>query len=90
MELYSMTVSAAMSGRARAREREHMREREEGGGQVRAEETENGWATRNRASERERVSVCVLRVTSEDTESLQSHLNKRAREAELTTGNSEE
>lgn len=29
---------------------------------MRAEETQNGWATRNRASEREGVSVCVLRV----------------------------
>lgn len=57
---------------------------------MRAEETENGWAMRNRASERERVSVCVLRGSSEDTESLQAHLNKRACEAELTTDNSEE
>lgn len=60
-----------------------MREKEKEGGQVRAEETENGWATRNRASERERVSVCMLRVSSEDTQSLQAHINKRACEAEL-------
>ncbi|XP_051254144.1 kin of IRRE-like protein 3 isoform X2 [Dicentrarchus labrax] len=67
-----------------------MREKEKEGGQVRAEETENGLAIRNRASERERVSVCVLRVSSEDTESPQAHINKRACEAELTAGNSEE
>lgn len=34
------------------------------------------------------MSVCVLRGSSEDTESLQAHLNKRACEAELTTDNS--
>lgn len=69
---------------------------------MRAEETENGWATRSRASERGRVSVresvcvrvCALRVGSKDTESLQAHINKRERarqsRAALTTGNSEE
>lgn len=31
------------------------------------------------------MCVCALRVSSEDTESLQAHINKRACEAELTT-----
>lgn len=72
VELYSLTVSATLSGRARERER-----RREKGGASEAEETANGWATRNRASERERVSVCAQ--SSGDAESLQAHLNNRAR-----------
>jgi len=34
--------------------------------------------------------MCILRVSSEDAESLQAHITKRAREAEQTAGYSEE
>ncbi|KAK1899712.1 Cullin-9, partial [Dissostichus eleginoides] len=43
---------------------------------------------RNPASERGSEHVCVL--SSEDTESLKAHVNKRACEAEPTPGNSED
>ena len=51
---------------------------------MRAEETQNGWATRSRASERARVRVCVCvckgsESAAEDTECLQAHITKRER-----------
>lgn len=54
-----------------------------GGGQVRAEDSENGWAMRTRASERGRGSACIPGLSSGDAESLQAHIIKRVGQSRL-------
>lgn len=67
------------------------RERERESGQVRAEGTQNGWAKRNRASDRGRVSECVLSESAAKTQKVYKLTPQRERaKAELTTGYTQE